>query len=139
MKVQSFPLRVSFPFLPFYFIFLLLFIYFSLFVCMSFIFHKSFTRYGNSHVTNNKKHSNIEYHYTWLRESLLAIKNTIKLNTYKIQETDLKYITHHTTYKIELWFTAFVTTQFTSLIIGNISEREIKNMDKLILIVDITL
>jgi len=30
---------------------------------MSFIFHKSFTRYGNSHVTNNKKHSNIEEEY----------------------------------------------------------------------------
>jgi hypothetical protein len=29
-------------------------------VCMSFIFHKSFTRYRNSHITNNKKHSNIE-------------------------------------------------------------------------------
>ena len=68
---------------------------------------------------------------TWLRGSLLAIKNTIKLNTFKIQETDLKYITHHTTYKIELLFTAFVTIQFTSLIIGNISERENKNMDKL--------
>ena len=32
------------------------------YVCMSFIFRKSFTRYGNSHITNNKKHSNIEYH-----------------------------------------------------------------------------
>ena len=30
------------------------------YVCMSFIFRKYFTRYGNSHVTNNKKHSNIE-------------------------------------------------------------------------------
>jgi len=30
-----------------------------LYVCMSFIFRKSFTRYGNSHITNSKKHSNI--------------------------------------------------------------------------------
>jgi len=33
-----------------------------MYVCMSFIFRKSFTRYGNSHITNNKKHSNIKYH-----------------------------------------------------------------------------
>ena len=31
-----------------------------MYVCMSFIFRKSFTRYGNSHITNSKKHSNIE-------------------------------------------------------------------------------
>jgi hypothetical protein len=34
--------------------------YVCMYVCMSFIFRKSFTRYGNGHITNNKKHSNIE-------------------------------------------------------------------------------
>jgi hypothetical protein len=31
-----------------------------MYVCMSFIVHKSFIRYGNGHITNNKKHNNIE-------------------------------------------------------------------------------
>jgi hypothetical protein len=45
-------------------------------------------------IRNTATYNNI---YTWLRRSLLAIKYTI--NTFKIQETDLKYITHHTTCK----------------------------------------
>ena len=35
-------------------------LHYILYVCMSFIFHKFFTRYGNGHVTNNKKCSNME-------------------------------------------------------------------------------
>jgi hypothetical protein len=70
-----------------------------------------------------------------LRGSLLAIKNTI--NTFKIRETDLKYITHHTTCRSDYHLTAFVTIQFTSLM-GNIGERENKNVDGLSHIVDIT-
>jgi hypothetical protein len=45
-----------------------------MYVCMSFIFHKSITRYGNGHITNNNKHSNIEYHIYMVERKFVGNK-----------------------------------------------------------------
>ena len=45
-----------------------------MYVCMSFIFRKSFTRYGNGHVTNNKKHINAEQHMYMVERKFVGSK-----------------------------------------------------------------
>ena len=55
-----------------------------MYVCMSFIFRKSFTRYVNSHVTNIKKHSNRIAMYMDERK-FDSNKNTIKHSTVRLQ------------------------------------------------------
>jgi len=56
-----------------------------MYVCMSFIFRESFTRYGNSHVTNSKKHSNRIAMYM-VERKFDSNKNTKKLSTVRLKE-----------------------------------------------------
>jgi len=68
-----------------------------MYVCMSFIFRKSFTRYGNSHVTNIKKHSNRIAMYMFERK-FDSNKNTIKLSTVRLQS---KFQVYNLSYYLE--------------------------------------